>query len=114
MPIYSYKCNNCGKIFEKFEKSGNLNKVFCNNCGSEALRIFSPVGIVFKGKGFYSTDYGSNNSSAATKNNVNNESTNETKRETSSKDTKTDGAKEKAKEKEVKTQNKSTTNLNST
>ncbi len=65
MPIYSYKCDNCGKIFEKFEKSGNQNKVFCTDCNSEALRIFSPVGIVFKGKGFYSTDYGSKSSKIA-------------------------------------------------
>ncbi|MCL5771371.1 MAG: zinc ribbon domain-containing protein [Actinobacteria bacterium] len=102
MPIYSYKCNNCGKIFEKFEKSGNVDKVFCSNCGSEALRIFSPAGIVFKGKGFYSTDYGSKSSSIATKNNVNKEATEETKTETSLKETKSDNAKEK----EVKTQNK--------
>ncbi|MCL4386495.1 MAG: zinc ribbon domain-containing protein [Actinobacteria bacterium] len=59
MPIYCYKCNNCEKIFEKFEKSGSMDKIICSDCGSEALRIFSPVGIVFKGKGFYSTDYGS-------------------------------------------------------
>ncbi|MCE5329114.1 zinc ribbon domain-containing protein [bacterium] len=65
MPIYSYKCDNCGKIFEKFEKSGSHDKVFCTDCNSEALRIFSPVGIVFKGKGFYSTDYGSKNSKIA-------------------------------------------------
>ena len=68
MPIYSYKCNNCGKIFEKFEKSGSQNKVFCTDCNSEVLRIFSPVGIVFKGKGFYSTDYGSKNSKMASEN----------------------------------------------
>jgi putative FmdB family regulatory protein len=58
MPIYSYKCDNCGKLFDKFEQPGGTNKVICTDCNSEALRIFSPVGIVFKGKGFYSTDYG--------------------------------------------------------
>jgi len=68
MPIYSYKCNNCGKIFEKFEKSGSQDKVYCTDCNSEVLRIFSPVGIVFKGKGFYSTDYGSKNSKIASEN----------------------------------------------
>lgn len=95
MPIYSYKCNNCGKIFEKFEKSSNQNKVFCTDCASEALRIFSPVGIVFKGKGFYSTDYGSKNAKIAS------EATNEKpvdkkteseakKEETTKKDSKTE------------------------
>ena len=65
MPIYSYKCSNCEKIFDKFEKPGNNGKVICPDCESEALRIFSPVGIVFKGSGFYSTDYNSKSSKAA-------------------------------------------------
>jgi hypothetical protein len=39
--------------------------VICPDCESEALRIFSPVGIVFKGSGFYSTDYNSKSSKAA-------------------------------------------------
>ena len=81
MPIYSYKCNNCGKIFEKFENIGGLNKIFCTDCNSEALRIFSPVGIVFKGKGFYSTDYGSKSSKTASDNNLNKETGKEVKKE---------------------------------
>ena len=64
MPIYSYKCSNCEKIFDRFEKSGSNGKVLCPDCKSEALRIFSPVGIVFKGSGFYSTDYNSKSSKA--------------------------------------------------
>jgi putative FmdB family regulatory protein len=85
MPIYSYKCNNCGKIFDKFEKIGNVNKVFCTDCDSEALRIFSPVGIVFKGKGFYSTDYGSKSSKVATENYPNKETDKEVKKEDTTK-----------------------------
>ncbi|HHT78392.1 MAG TPA: zinc ribbon domain-containing protein [Actinobacteria bacterium] len=65
MPIYSYKCSDCEKIFDKFEKPTNSGKVKCPDCGSEALRIFSPVGIVFKGSGFYSTDYNSKSSKPA-------------------------------------------------
>ncbi len=65
MPIYSYKCNNCEKIFDKFEKPGSNVKATCPDCSSEALRIFSPVGIVFKGSGFYSTDYNSKSSKPA-------------------------------------------------
>ena len=65
MPIYSYKCSNCEKVFDKFEKPGNCDKIACPECGSEALRIFSPVGIVFKGSGFYSTDYNSKSSKTA-------------------------------------------------
>ena len=70
MPIYSYKCINCGLIFEKFQNSSNNGKVYCSECGSEALRIFTPAGIVFKGKGFYSTDYGSKNSKVSSENKI--------------------------------------------
>ena len=64
MPIYSYKCKNCGKVFERFQKAGRNTTEYCDDCNSEAHRIFSPVGIIFKGSGFYSTDYksGSNKS----------------------------------------------------
>ena len=59
MPIYSYKCSKCGKIIDKLEKAGeNGNgKIVCDDCNADAFRIFSPVGIIFKGSGFYSTDY---------------------------------------------------------
>ena len=57
MPIYSYKCSNCGKIFDKLQKVGSTDKVYCKDCMVEAFRVFSPVGIIFKGSGFYTTDY---------------------------------------------------------
>jgi len=57
MPIYSYRCKNCGKVFEKFRKMGSEGKEYCDSCNSEALRLFLPSGIIFKGSGFYSTDY---------------------------------------------------------
>lgn len=57
MPIYEYKCHKCGHIYEKFRKIGEHSSARCEICGSKTRRIFSPVGIVFKGKGFYTTDY---------------------------------------------------------
>jgi len=57
MPIYSYKCSNCGKIFDKMQKVDATDKVYCKDCMVEAFRVFSPVGIIFKGSGFYTTDY---------------------------------------------------------
>lgn len=74
MPIYSYKCEKCGKVFDKFQKvdeSNGNNKTQCIYCNSNALRLFSSVGIIFKGSGFYTTDYKSssmnlNNSSVST------------------------------------------------
>ncbi|MDD5600307.1 MAG: zinc ribbon domain-containing protein [Actinomycetota bacterium] len=63
MPIYSYKCKKCGKVFDKFQKfneNDGSNKTQCIYCNSDAVRVFSPVGIIFKGSGFYTTDYKSN------------------------------------------------------
>jgi len=57
MPIYSYKCNKCGKVFDKFQKVGCDDIVKCIYCNSGASRLFSSVGIIFKGSGFYTTDY---------------------------------------------------------
>jgi len=57
MPIYSYKCDKCGKVFDKFQKVGCDDIVKCIYCNSNASRLFSPVGIIFKGSGFYTTDY---------------------------------------------------------
>jgi len=57
MPIYSYKCENCGEVDDKLVKAGGNGKVKCGKCKSDMQRVFSPVGIIFKGSGFYSTDY---------------------------------------------------------
>ncbi|MCL4416983.1 MAG: zinc ribbon domain-containing protein [Actinobacteria bacterium] len=66
MPIYSYRCTKCGKIFEKFRKMGSEGKEYCDSCNSEALRLFLPSGIIFKGSGFYSTDYKSGSNKTIT------------------------------------------------
>ncbi len=57
MPIYSYKCEKCGRIFDKFQKVGGDDNIKCIFCGSNTNRLFYPVGIIFKGSGFYTTDY---------------------------------------------------------
>jgi len=57
MPVYSYRCSKCGKVFEKLQKVGENSKVYCEDCGGEASRMFLPVGVIFKGSGFYTTDY---------------------------------------------------------
>lgn len=66
MPIYSFRCEKCGKIFDEFKKLDENNgssNTKCIYCGSNALRLFSSVGIIFKGSGFYSTDYKSKSGS---------------------------------------------------
>lgn len=71
MPIYEYKCSKCGNCFEKLTASTNPGEVKCEKCGNPAQKLISSIGIVFKGPGFYTTDYkkGSNGIPAAKKNN---------------------------------------------
>ena len=57
MPTYTYQCENCGIRFDQYQKFTDEPLVVCPECGEPALRkVFQPVGIVFKGKGFYATD----------------------------------------------------------
>jgi putative FmdB family regulatory protein len=71
MPTYTYRCENCGIQFEKVQKFSDQTLNRCPECGKKSLnKVYTPVGIVFKGKGFYATDnrspsgitYGSKNS----------------------------------------------------
>jgi putative FmdB family regulatory protein len=57
MPIYTYRCESCGVQFEKTQKFSDSPLTRCPECGKKELRkVYTPVGIVFKGSGFYSTD----------------------------------------------------------
>ncbi|MGI6740665.1 MAG: FmdB family zinc ribbon protein [Brevefilum sp.] len=57
MPIYTYQCENCGIRFDQYQKFTEDHLIICPECGEPALRkVYQPVGIVFKGKGFYATD----------------------------------------------------------
>lgn len=58
MPIYEYQCKKCDKIFEEFHGANDKAPKNCRECGGDLKRIFSPVGIVFKGSGFHINDYG--------------------------------------------------------
>lgn len=58
MPIYTYRCENCGVQFEKNQKFSDAPLAWCPECGKKSLRkVYTPVGIVFKGSGFYATDH---------------------------------------------------------
>ena len=65
MPIYSYRCDKCGETFDKLVKPGGNGCMPCIKCKSDARRVYSPVGIIFKGSGFYSTDYKSGSKNAS-------------------------------------------------
>jgi putative FmdB family regulatory protein len=57
MPIYTYRCENCGVQFERTKKFSDAPLTRCPECNKKALRkVYTPVGIVFKGSGFYATD----------------------------------------------------------
>ena len=58
MPTYEYKCTGCEELFEYFQKMTDEPIRECPVCGSELRRLISGgVGIIFKGSGFYTTDY---------------------------------------------------------
>ncbi len=58
MPTYTYQCENCGIRFDQYQKFTDDPLVICPECNEPALhKVYQPVGIVFKGKGFYATDH---------------------------------------------------------
>jgi putative FmdB family regulatory protein len=58
MPVYTYRCENCGVQFERHQSFNDAPLKVCPECRKKALKkVISPVRIVFKGSGFYSTDH---------------------------------------------------------
>ena len=59
MPTYAYECEACGHRFEKFQSMTARALRKCPECGAQKLqRLIGPgAGIIFKGSGFYETDY---------------------------------------------------------
>ena len=56
MPTYQYACTDCAERLEKVQKFTDDPLTVCPSCGGRLRKDFSPVGIVFKGSGFYRTD----------------------------------------------------------
>jgi len=57
MPIYVYECDRCGLRFERRQSMTEQTLVDCPECEGHVQRVVQPVGVVFKGAGFYVTDH---------------------------------------------------------
>ena len=59
MPFYEYQCSNCGHTLEELQKMSDPPLKKCPNCGKNTLQklIGTGGGLIFKGSGFYLTDY---------------------------------------------------------
>ncbi|MCC6264141.1 MAG: hypothetical protein IT169_11230 [Bryobacterales bacterium] len=59
MPIYEYKCSECGKTYEKRQKFSDPADTVCQECGKAGAvhRVTSAPALVFKGSGWYVNDY---------------------------------------------------------
>ncbi len=56
MPTYEYACTECGQHVEVVQSMSAAPLTTCSVCGGRLRKVFSPIGIVFKGSGFYRTD----------------------------------------------------------
>ena len=73
MPTYEYRCNKCGKRFELFQKMSDKPIDSCPFCKGNVTRLIGTgMGIIFKGSGFYETDYKHNGSKISSTNNETN------------------------------------------
>ena len=70
MPIYGYRCRTCGHEFEVLQKMSDAPPKACPKCSGQLAKIVYPAGVVYKGSGYYSTDYnkGGKAASAASSN----------------------------------------------
>ena len=120
MPTYVYACDSCGNQFERFQSFKDEPLQTCPTCASAVRRVFQPVGIVFKGSGWYVNDSRKPNSAtvsgddsagkaekaptgdAAAKSEINSEAKSETNSET-----KSDAKSEPAAKSEPKSETKS-------
>ena len=64
MPIYEYRCCDCGQIFEEWQREHKALDLECPVCGGKSEHIISNTSFVLKGSGWYVTDYARGNSSS--------------------------------------------------
>ena len=100
MPTYGYRCSNCGHEFEIQQRMSDPPLKACPKCEGKLSKILYPVGISFKGSGFYTTDYkGSSEGAAASSDGAGAAST-------SGSETKSDSSKSESSKSESKSESK--------
>ena len=67
MPLYEYKCDRCGQVFEVRQKFSEEPLTVHEDCGGAVHRLLSAPALQFKGTGWYVTDYGHGNGSGEKK-----------------------------------------------
>src|SRR5215470_16516785 len=65
MPIYGYRCTECGHELEVLQSMSAEPLKVCAECSGSLRKLLYPVGVQFKGSGFYTTDYKNGGSGAA-------------------------------------------------
>ena len=80
MPVYTYRCENCGVQFERQQSFTDDPLKTCPECRKKALKkVITPSKVIFKGSGFYATDHKSpSGDSSASKKSTTTESTSST------------------------------------
>ena len=73
MPLYDYKCKN-GHVFEVMQSFSSEPVATCGDCGTSGTRQLSVPMVLYKGSGFYTTDYGRNGSGSRSKSSSDGES----------------------------------------
>ena len=57
MPIYEYRCKQCGNVFERIQKFSDPRVESCPKCGGKVEQVLTAAAVQFKGSGWYATDY---------------------------------------------------------
>ena len=57
MPTYEYRCTECGHQFDVQQRFSDDPLQVCPNCQGKLRKVFHPAGVIFKGSGYYTTDY---------------------------------------------------------
>jgi len=92
MPTYEYACRACSERLEVVQSFADDPLTECPSCGGELRKVFSPVGIAFKGSGFYKTDSRSSGSTSSSTSASSDGGSSESKTTTTKSETKSDSS----------------------